>query len=79
MSIMIPATFRIEILDKERFINTIAKEYNMKPDEIYDDYIVEWIQDNIKGASSKRSNLFLIEGIDTDGWFISSINTDELI
>lgn len=78
MGMMIPITFNIEILDKEEFVRTVAEEYGREVEDLTDDDFTDFIEANIRGASSKRTDLFQVEGTDMDGWFVNCVDSDRL-
>ena len=69
------ATIRIEVNNTDRFLNTIAREYDCEVNEIQPDYIVEYLNNHIKANSTGAFNLI---GFETDGWGIASADTLKL-
>lgn len=69
------ATIQIEVYDTDRFLNTIAREYDCEVNEIQHDYIVEYLNEHIKAKSTGEFNLI---GFETDGWGIGCADTEEL-
>ena len=69
------ASFNIFI--KDDFMEAVAKYVGSSVDEITSDDIYEYISDHIKDATSKVDT-FAIEGGDTDGRFICSLETDNV-
>ena len=70
----IRVTFNIFVRDN--FEDTVREYYEMEKDEeVTDEDIREFIQENIEEARSIDSS-FEVEGGDTDGWFIQSIERE---
>lgn len=69
-------TAEINIFISDEFEKAVKEFYNNDgTDNIEDEDIVNFIENNIKPAESKHES-FEIEGGDTGGWFIHHIRRD---
>ena len=73
----IPITVNILVDDDFDLKAKVAEEYEEDIDDVTDEDIREYLENNISPAESNVSGLE-VEGGDCDGWFIQSVDTSEL-
>ena len=70
-------TFNVVIPDTDRFRKAVANYYEMDVKEVFDglhsDLVDEFVSHHLTSVRSK-THVFEIEGIDTDGPFVQSID-----
>lgn len=85
MSTVIKCGFEIEIKDVDAFIEKVAKEYETEPEELTDDNISDFIENNIFGKyddinpKNRIRNLALVRGLETDGGFYTMVDCDKVM
>lgn len=74
----ITITTRILVDEDFDLKEKVAEEYeNGDVDEVTDEDIREYLENNIRPAESNISGLE-VEGGDCDGWFVQSVDTSDL-